>query len=297
MLGNFSFGDYFKSEACKWAWEFCTEIMELPIDKLYVTVYAGEGDGLAGFPDEQAYDIWANEVGVDPSHLSRLGKEDNFWEIGAGPCGPCSEIYFDRGPDPKCVDPDNCKPGCDCDRYVEFWNLVFTQFNNDGSNNYTKLNQNNIDTGMGLERMACIMQGVDSLFDVDTIMNITKRVSAITGAKYGQSESVDVSLRVITDHIRSTTMMISDGILPSNEGRGYVLRRLLRRAARHGKLLGTDKPFLFEVCETVINESKAAYPELDEKKAHIIRVIKAEEERFAATIDAGMKILLDLRRT
>ncbi|MDR2605662.1 MAG: alanine--tRNA ligase, partial [Oscillospiraceae bacterium] len=296
MLGNFSFGDYFKLDACKWAWEFITEVLGLPADKLYCTVYNGEGDDGSGdgLEDIEAYNIWVNEVGVDPSHVSKLGKADNFWEIGAGPCGPCSEIYYDRGPDPQCPDPDNCKPGCDCDRYVEFWNLVFTQFNNDGNGNYTPLAQKNIDTGMGLERIACIIQGADSLFDVDTIMNITRRVSRITGAEYGQSANTDISLRVITDHIRSTTMMISDGVLPSNEGRGYVLRRLLRRAARHGKLLGTKDPFLFDVCETVINESKAAYPELAEKRAHIVRVIKAEEERFAITIDAGMKILQEL---
>ncbi|MDR3149003.1 MAG: alanine--tRNA ligase [Oscillospiraceae bacterium] len=290
MLGNFSFGDYFKSEACAWAWEFCTDVMKLPVDKLYVTVYDGE-DG--GIPDDEAYGIWTKEVGVDPSHVSRLGKADNFWEIGAGPCGPCSEIYFDRGEKYGCGDP-NCAPGCDCDRYVEFWNLVFTQFNNDGNNNYTPLSQKNIDTGMGLERIACIVQGVESLFDVDTIMNITNKVSEITGAEYGQSESVDVSLRVITDHIRSTTMMICDGVLPSNEGRGYVLRRLLRRAARHGKLLGVSKPFLFGLCETVIDESANAYPELAERRAQIVRVIKAEEERFSSTIDAGMKILMEL---
>ncbi len=253
------------------------------MDKLYVTVY---------LDDDEAYDIWTKEVGVDPSHVSRLGKADNFWEIGAGPCGPCSEIYFDRGPENGCGSPD-CKVGCDCDRYVEFWNLVFTQFNNDGNNNYTELKQKNIDTGMGLERLACIMQGVNTLFDVDTVMNITKHVSKITGASYGQSQKVDVSLRVITDHIRSTTMLICDGVLPSNEGRGYVLRRLLRRAARHGKLLGVTKPFLFEVCQTVINESKEAYPELEEKRDYITRIIKVEEENFNKTIDSGMKILSD----
>jgi alanyl-tRNA synthetase len=281
MLGNFSFGDYFKREACAWAWEFVTRVMKLPTDKLYVTVY---------LDDDEAYDIWTKEVGVAPSHVSRLGKADNFWEIGAGPCGPCSEIYYDRGEKYSCGKPD-CKVGCDCDRYVEFWNLVFTQFNNDGNDNYTPLSQKNIDTGMGLERLACIMQGVNSLFDVDTVMNITKHVSQITGAVYGVNNKTDVSLRVITDHIRSTTMMISDGILPSNEGRGYVLRRLLRRAARHGKLLGISRPFLYEVCETVINESRQAYPELEEKRGYIIRVIKAEEERFNQTIDTGMRLL------
>jgi alanyl-tRNA synthetase len=290
MLGNFSFGDYFKQDACKWAWEFITVVLGLPTDKLYCTVYDGETDGLT---DNEAYDIWTKEVGVDPTHVSKLGKADNFWEIGAGPCGPCSEIYYDRGEKYGCGKPD-CKVGCDCDRYVEFWNLVFTQFNNDGNNNYTPLAQKNIDTGMGLERIACILQGVDSLFDVDTIMNITRHVSRVTGATYGQSTETDISLRIITDHIRSTTMMTADGVLPSNEGRGYILRRLLRRAARHGKLLGVNKPFLFEVCETVIDESKAAYPELSEKHDHIIRVIKAEEERFAATIDAGLKILREM---
>lgn len=284
MLGNFSFGDYFKREATAWAWEFITEVLEIPKDKLYVTVY---------LDDDEAYDIWTKEVGVDPTHVSRLGKADNFWEIGAGPCGPCSEIYFDRGEENGCGSPD-CKVGCDCDRYVEFWNLVFTQYNNDGNNNYTELKQKNIDTGMGLERLACIMQGVNTLFDVDTVMNITKHVTKITGATYGQSLKTDVSLRVITDHIRSTTMLICDGILPSNEGRGYVLRRLLRRAARHGKLLGVTKPFLFEVCDTVINESREAYPELEEKRDYIRKIIKVEEDNFSKTIDAGMKILSEL---
>jgi len=284
MLGNFSFGDYFKREATAWAWEFITEVLQIPKDKLYVTVY---------LDDDEAYDIWTKEAGVDPDHVSRLGKADNFWEIGAGPCGPCSEIYYDRGPENGCGSPD-CKVGCDCDRYVEFWNLVFTQFNNDGNGNYTELKQKNIDTGMGLERLACIMQGVNTLFDVDTVMNITKHVSKITGATYGQSPKTDISLRVITDHIRSTTMLICDGVLPSNEGRGYVLRRLLRRAARHGKLLGVTKPFLYEVCQTVINESKEAYPELEEKRDYIVRIIKVEEENFNKTIDAGMKILNDI---
>lgn len=284
MLGNFSFGDYFKKEAIAWAWEFITELLEIPKDRLHVSVY---------LDDDEAYDIWIKDIGVEPSHISRLGKADNFWEIGAGPCGPCSEIYYDRGPENGCGSPD-CKVGCECDRYVEFWNLVFTQFNNDGNGNYTELKQKNIDTGMGLERLACIMQGVDTLFDVDTVMNITKHVSKITGATYGQSEKTDVSLRVITDHVRSTTMLICDGVLPSNEGRGYVLRRLLRRAARHGKLLGVSKPFLYEVCQTVINESKEAYPELEEKRAYIARIIKVEEENFNKTIDAGMKILSEM---
>ena len=281
MLGNFSFGDYFKREACNWAWEFITEDLKIPKDRLHVTVY---------LDDDEAWDIWENEVGVDPSHISRLGKADNFWEIGSGPCGPSSEIYFDRGEKYSCGSPD-CKVGCDCDRYVEFWNLVFTQFNNDGAGNYTELEHKNIDTGMGLERLACIMQEVDSLFDVDTIMNITAHVSEITGAKYGETTEKDGSLRVITDHIRSTTMMICDGVLPSNEGRGYVLRRLLRRAARHGKLLGTTEPFLYKVCETVIAESCEAYPELLEKRGYIIKVIRNEEEKFMRTIDAGMHIL------
>lgn len=284
MLGNFSFGDYFKKEATAWAWEFITEVLQIPKDRLYVSVY---------LEDDETYDIWTKELGVDPEHMVRLGKEDNFWEIGAGPCGPCSEIYYDRGEEYGCHRPE-CAVGCDCDRYVEFWNLVFTQFSNDGNGNYTPLKQRNIDTGMGLERIACIMQGVNSLFDVDTIMNITAHVSKITGAVYGQSDKVDVSLRVITDHIRSTTMMVSDGVLPSNEGRGYVLRRLLRRAARHGKLLGVTRPFLYEVAETVIHESRAAYPELEEKKEYITRVIRVEEEKFNQTIDAGLKILLDM---
>ncbi len=284
MLGNFSFGDYFKREATSWAWEFITKVLEIPTDKLYVSVF---------YDDDEAYDIWTKEVGVEESHMVRLGREDNFWEIGSGPCGPCSEIYFDRGEEYGCHQPD-CHVGCDCDRYVEFWNLVFTQFNNDGNGNYTTLEHKNIDTGMGLERLACIMQGVDSLFDVDTVMRITGKVSEITGAVYGQSHKTDVSLRVITDHIRSTTMMVCDGVLPSNEGRGYVLRRLLRRAARHGKLLGVNEPFLYEVAKTVIQESKSAYPDLEEKQGYIIRVIKAEEERFSQTIDSGMKILQDL---
>ncbi|MBR2521492.1 MAG: alanine--tRNA ligase [Oscillospiraceae bacterium] len=281
MLGNFSFGDYFKREATAWAWEFITKVLEMPVDRLYVSVYVD---------DDEAYDIWTKEVGVAEDHMVRLGKEDNFWEIGSGPCGPCSEIYYDRGPEYGCGRPE-CAVGCDCDRYIEFWNLVFTQFNNDGEGNYTQLAYKNIDTGMGLERLACIMQGVDSLFDVDTVMNITAHVSRLTGASYGTDEKTDVSLRVITDHIRSTTMMICDGVLPSNEGRGYVLRRLLRRAARHGKLLGMTGPFLYEVCQTVISESREAYPELEEKKDYITRIIKAEEERFSQTVDAGMKLL------
>ena len=285
MLGNFSFGDYFKRDAIRWAWEFCTEVMEMPVDKLYVTVY---------LEDDEAYDIWTKEVGIDPSHVSRMGKEDNFWEHGSGPCGPCSEIYFDRGEDKGCGSPD-CHVGCDCDRYVEFWNVVFSQFNNDGHNNYTPLEKKNIDTGMGLERLACIMQNVDSLFDVDTIKNITARISEMSAVKYGQAHESDVSLRVITDHIRSTTFMVCDGVLPSNEGRGYVLRRLLRRAARHGRLLGIKKPhFLAELAEVVIHESESAYPELREKAGYIKKVIEQEEDRFDKTIDQGLAILSEM---
>lgn len=285
MLGNFSFGDYFKREAITWAWEFCTKVMEMPVDKLYVTVY---------LEDDEAYDIWTKEVGVDPSHVSRMGKEDNFWEHGSGPCGPCSEIYFDRGADKGCGRPD-CHVGCDCDRYVEFWNVVFSQFNNDGHNNYTPLEKKNIDTGMGLERLACIMQDVDSLFDVDTIKNITAKISEMSAVKYGENHLADVSLRVITDHIRSTTFMVCDGVLPSNEGRGYVLRRLLRRAARHGRLLGIKEPhFLAELAEVVIHESESAYPELREKAAYIKKVIEQEEDRFEKTIDQGLAILGDI---
>lgn len=281
MLGNFSFGDYFKREAISWAWEFCTEVLQMPTEKLWVTVYE---------EDDEAYDIWANEIGVDTSKIVRLGKGDNFWEHGAGPCGPCSEIYFDRGEKYGCGSPD-CKPGCDCDRYTEFWNLVFTQFDNDGNGNYTRLKSCNIDTGMGLERLACIMQGVDNLFEVDTIQNIMKHIINIAGVKYHDDAKKDISLRVITDHIRSTTFMIGDGVMPSNEGRGYVLRRLLRRAARHGKLLGIDHTFLYQVADTVINENASAYPNLVEKRDLIIKVIKAEEENFAKTIDNGLAML------
>ncbi len=287
MLGNFSFGDYFKEEATAWAWEFCTEVMELPVDKLYVSVYQD---------DDEAFEIWTKRRGVAEDHMVRLGKEDNFWEHGAGPCGPCSEIYFDRGPEKGCGKP-TCKVGCDCDRYVEFWNLVFTQFENDGKGNYTRLSHPNIDTGMGLERMACIMQGVDNLFEVDTIRNIMKHVSEIAGVHYGSSEKTDVSLRVITDHIRSTVMMISDGVLPSNEGRGYVLRRLLRRAARHGRLLGIEDTFLYKVAETVIKESGDAYPALREKHDYIIKIITIEEENFARTIDQGLTLLENMIRS
>lgn len=281
MLGNFSFGDYFKHEATAWAWEFCTKVMEMPVDKLWVTIYQD---------DDEAFDIWTKEVGVSPDRIVRLGKEDNFWEHGAGPCGPCSEIYFDRGEKYGCGSP-TCGPGCDCDRYTEFWNLVFSQFNNDGNGNYSRLKSCNIDTGMGLERLACIMQGVDNLFEVDTVQNIMKHIMQIANVKYHENKKQDVSLRVITDHIRSTTFMISDGIMPSNEGRGYVLRRLLRRAARHGKLLGVNRTFLYEVAETVIKENEGAYPNLREKHDLIIKVIKAEEENFARTIDSGLSVL------
>lgn len=281
MLGNFSFGDYFKHEATKWAWEFCTDVLELPVEKIFVSIYQD---------DEEAFDIWKNEVGVAPSRIVRLGKEDNFWEHGAGPCGPCSELYFDRGEEYGCGSPD-CKVGCDCDRYVEFWNLVFTQFENDGQNNYSKLARPNIDTGMGLERLACIMQGVDNLFLVDTVQNIMKHISSIAGINYGDNKKNDISLRVITDHIRSTTFMISDGVMPSNEGRGYVLRRLLRRAARHGRLLSINRPFLSEVCDTVIEENEKAYPILKEKRDFIKKIIDVEEKSFSKTIDQGLQIL------
>ena len=278
MLGNFSFGDYFKKEACAFAWEFITKELEMPVDKLYVSVY---------LDDDEAFDIWTKEIGVAEDHMVRLGKEDNFWEIGSGPCGPCSEIYFDRGEQYGCDNP-NCFVGCDCDRYVEFWNLVFSQFNNDGEGNYTPLAQKNIDTGMGIERLACIMQGTCSMFEVDTIKKILQKVSEISHVPYGSDDKKDVSLRIITDHIRSAAMMICDGVMPSNEGRGYVLRRLLRRAARHGRLLGVTNPFLYEVCETVIEENEGAYPQLREKHDYIIKLIKTEEERFGATIENGL---------
>ena len=281
MLGNFSFGDYFKHEATAWAWEFFTQVLEMPVEKLYVSIYED---------DDEAFDIWTKEVGVDPTHIVRLGKADNFWEHGSGPCGPCSEIYFDRGEEKGCGSPD-CMVGCECDRFVEVWNLVFTQFDNDGNNNYTPLEHPNIDTGMGLERLACVMQGVDNLFLVDTVQNIMKHISEIVGVKYGEGEKTDISLRVITDHIRSTTFMIADGVMPSNEGRGYVLRRLLRRGARHGRLLGYKKPFLYKICETVIKENASAYPELVDKSEYITKLIKVEEENFAKTIDQGFQML------
>ena len=286
MLGNFSFGDYFKHEAIAWSWEFLTspDWVGLDPERLYPSVYE---------KDDEAFNIWRDEIGIPESRITRLGKDDNFWEHGSGPCGPCSEIYFDRGEAYGCGKPD-CAPGCDCDRYMEVWNNVFSQFDNDGNGNYSDLVQKNIDTGMGLERLAVVCQGVDSLFDVDTVMSITHKVSEITGAHYGDSHQTDVSLRVITDHIRASVMMISDGILPSNEGRGYVLRRLLRRAARHGKLLGVNEPFLYQVVDMVVHENECQYPELREKQAYITRVIRNEEENFAKTIDAGMHIFSDL---
>jgi alanyl-tRNA synthetase len=285
MLGNFSFGDYFKHEALAWSWEFLTspQWVGLDPDRLYPSIYVD---------DDEAFDIWHNEIGIPSDRIFRFGKEDNFWEHGQGPCGPCSEIYYDRGEKYGCGKP-GCTVGCDCDRYIEVWNNVFSQFNNDGNDNYTELAQKNIDTGMGLERLAVVCQDVDSLFDVDTIMNITDEVSKITGATYGQTHKNDVSLRVITDHIRASTMLICDGVLPSNEGRGYVLRRLLRRAARHGKLLGVNEPFLYKVVDMVIHENEGAYPDLREKQDYITKVVRVEEENFARTIDAGMKIFAE----
>lgn len=281
MLGNFSFGDYFKKEATAWAWEFFTKVMEIPAERLYVSVYE---------EDDEAKDIWINEVGVDASHIVKLGKEDNFWEHGTGPCGPCSEIYYDRGLKYGCGSP-TCGVGCDCDRFMEVWNLVFTQFDKDEDGNYNRLAKPNIDTGMGLERLAVVMQDVDNLFEVDTVQDVMKHICRIAGVEYKKDAKTDVSLRVITDHIRSTVMMVSDGVIPSNEGRGYVLRRLLRRAARHGKLLNIDRRFLYEVAGTVIDASKSAYPELEEKRTYITRIIEKEEERFDATIDNGLVVL------
>ena len=284
MLGNFSFGDYFKDEAIPWAWEFLTEWLEIPADKLWPSIYEN---------DEEAFVLWKDKVGVDPAKIVRLGKADNFWEHGSGPCGPCSEIYFDRGLKYGCGSPD-CKPGCDCDRFMEIWNNVFSQFNNDGNGNYTELAQKNIDTGMGLERLACVMQGVDNLFEVDTVRKILDTVCAIAGKTYGDDAKNDISIRVITDHIRSSTFMICDGVIPSNEGRGYVLRRILRRACRHAKLLGIDRAFLCELCEVVIGENISAYPELGDKKEYILKIIANEESRFDATIDSGLSILSDI---
>ena len=282
MLGNFSFGDYFKEEALKWSWEFLTspEWVDLEPERMYPTVYEH---------DDEAWDIWTKVIGVPEERMTRLGKKDNFWEHGAGPCGPCSEIHYDRGEEYGCGKPD-CRPGCDCDRFMEVWNNVFSQFDNDGQGNYTELVQKNIDTGMGLERLACVCQNVNSLFDVDTVMNITNHVTRLTGATYGQSNKTDVSLRVITDHIRASSFMIADGVLPSNEGRGYVLRRLLRRAARHGKLLGVNRPFLFEVVETVVRENENHYAYLRERAEYVTKIVKVEEENFAKTIDTGMQI-------
>ncbi len=284
MLGNFSFGDYFKHEATAWAWEFCTKVLEIPEERIHISIYED---------DDQAFDIWTKEVGVNPERIVRLGKEDNFWEHGSGPCGPCSELHFDRGEEYGCGSP-TCGVGCDCDRYMEFWNLVFTQFDSDGEGTYTPLDHPNIDTGMGLERLACVMQGVANLFEVDTVQNIMKHISKIAGVAYHDNEKQDVSLRVITDHIRSTTFMIGDGVMPSNEGRGYVLRRLLRRAARHGRLLGIRDPFLYEVAQTVINENISAYPELAEKKDFIQKLIHTEEVAFGKTIDSGLSLLDEL---
>ncbi len=284
MLGNFSFQNYFKPEAIAWAWEFLTEVLEIPADKLYISVY---------LEDDEAYDLWTKKMGIPEDHMVRFGKEDNFWEHGSGPCGPCSELYFDRGPEYGCGKPD-CKVGCDCDRFMEVWNLVFSQFDSDGKGTYTLLEKPNIDTGMGLERLACVMQGVGNLFEVDTVRALLNHVEKVSGKTYGQDDKTDISIRVITDHVRSTTFMASDGVLPSNEGRGYVMRRLLRRAARHGRMLGINRPFLTELVETVIETSKAGYPELEEHGDYIKKVISTEEERFYKTIDQGMNILNNL---
>ena len=284
MLGNFSFGDYFKKEAISMSWEFLTQVAGLEADRLYPSIYVD---------DDEAFEIWNKTMNIPADRIFRFGKADNFWEHGPGPCGPCSEIYYDRGEKYGCGKPE-CTVGCDCDRYIEIWNNVFTQFNNDGEGHYAELETKNIDTGMGLERLAVVSQGVASLFDVDTVMHITNKVSEITGAHYGETAKADVSLRVITDHIRSGVMMICDGVLPSNEGRGYVLRRLLRRAARHGKLLGMDEPFLYKVVATVVEVNKVAYPDVEEKGAYITKVVRTEEENFLKTLDAGMKIYTEL---
>ena len=286
MLGNFSFGDYFKDEALPWAWEYITEVLEMPVDKLWATIYED---------DDEAYDIWVNKIGLPSERVVRLGKKDNFWEHGSGPCGPCSEIHFDRGPEFGCGSPD-CKPGCDCDRYMEFWNNVFTQFESDGAGTYTRLANPNIDTGMGLERLACIMQGVNNLFEVDTVRNIMMAICDKANVKYGDDEKSDISLRVITDHIRSSSFLICDGVVPSNEGRGYVLRRLMRRAARHGRMLGIEGTFLADLVDVVAKENLSEYPELTEKADYIKKIVKIEEDRFAATIDAGLSILSNLTR-
>ncbi|MBQ4557344.1 MAG: alanine--tRNA ligase [Clostridia bacterium] len=284
MLGNFSFGDYFKNEAIPWAWEFLTKWLEIPEELLYPSIYE---------EDNEAFEIWNKKIGVPAEKIIPLGKADNFWEHGSGPCGPCSEIYFDRGIKYGCGSPD-CKPGCECDRFMEIWNNVFSQFNNDGNGNYTELAQKNIDTGMGLERLACVMQGVDNLFEVDTVRKILDTVCEVAGKKYGDDKQDDISIRIITDHIRSATFMICDGVIPSNEGRGYVLRRILRRAARNAKLLGINHVFLSDLCDVVIELNVGAYPELADKQAYIKKVISMEEDRFNATIDAGLAILNDL---
>ena len=286
MLGNFSFGDYFKVEAIEWCWEFLTKELEIPENLLWPSIYE---------QDDESYDIWVNHIGVDPNHVVRMGKADNFWEHGTGPCGPCSEIYFDRGEKYGCGDP-NCKPGCECDRYMEIWKNVFSQFNNMGDGTYEELAQKNIDTGMGLERLACVMQGVDNMFEVDSIRRIIDKVCEISGKTYGNDANNDISIRVITDHTRSAMFMIADGVIPSNEGRGYVLRRIIRRACRHGKLLGINHAFLVDMVNVAIGESCAAYPELSEKGDYIRKVLSMEEERFDATIDAGLSILSDLIR-
>ena len=286
MLGNFSFGDYFKNEAILWAWEFLTKTLEIPENLLWPSVYE---------EDDEAYAIWRDVIGVPEEHIVKLGKADNFWEHGTGPCGPCSEIYFDRGEKYGCGSPD-CKPGCDCDRYMEIWNNVFSQFNNMGDGTYTELEHKNIDTGMGLERLACVMQGVDNMFEVDSIRNILNKVCAISGKEYGKENSTDISIRAITDHARAATFMISDGIIPSNEGRGYVLRRIIRRAVRHGKLIGINRPFFMELCDAVIEENKAGYPELIDKKDLITKVITNEEAGFNKTIDQGLSMLEELTK-
>ncbi len=286
MLGNFSFGDYFKTEAIEWAWEFLTKTLEIPAEKLWITIFES---------DDEAEQIWENKIGIPHDRIIRLGKKDNFWEHGSGPCGPCSEIHFDRG---EAYGPfENFEQASDCDRVIEIWNLVFSQFDSDGNGHYEEMKNKNIDTGMGLERLACVMQGVDNIFEVDTVQNIMKHISSIAGVEYKKDAKTDVSLRVITDHIRSTTLMVGDGILPSNEGRGYVLRRLLRRAARHGRLLGVKRPFLTEVCDTVINENAGAYPELAEKRDYIKKIIGVEEEAFAQTIDKGPELLTGFTHT
>ena len=286
MLGNFSFGDYFKNEAIPWAWEFLTKTLEIPGELLWPSVYE---------QDDEAFELWNKVIGVPAERITKLGKADNFWEHGTGPCGPCSEIYFDRGIKYGCGSPD-CRPGCDCDRFMEIWNNVFSQFNNDGNGNYTELTQKNIDTGMGLERLACVMQGVDNMFEVDSIRKILDTVCAIAGKTYGEDKNNDISIRVCTDHIKSSMFMIADGVIPSNEGRGYVLRRIIRRACRHGKLLGINRPFLSELCVVAIGENKDAYPELAKKQDYILKVISMEEERFDATIDAGLSILSNMIR-